>query len=77
MRVDGTASDWRWTFIREFVVFNAAGGVFMFGLGSVIDKLWAFSEKDRQTLHDKVMMTVVVDDHLLPSRLYESSPEVA
>ena len=39
MRVDGTASDWRWTFIREFVVFNAAGGVFMFGLGSVIDKV--------------------------------------
>ena len=81
MRVDGTASDWGWTFIREFVVkfivFEAVADVLTLGIGSVLDNLWAFWDKDRQTLHDKVMKTVVVDDRVLSSRPYETSPEVA
>ena len=65
MRADGRASDWGWTFIREFVVkFMVIGlvGVVTFGVASFIDNLWAFRDKDSQALHDKIMKTVVVQD---------------
>ena len=81
VRVDGTASDWGWTFIREFLVkfglFEVAADIVTLGVASVIDLLWAFWDKDRQTLHDKIMKTVVVDDRVLRSRPYETSLEVA
>ena len=81
MRADGTASDWGWTFIREFLVkfalFDVAADIVAFGLASVLEKLWAFWDKDRQTLHDKIMKTVVVDDRVLRSRPLETSAEVA
>lgn len=66
MRTDGTASLWGWTFVREFLVkillFQVAADTVSLGLASVIDLLWAFWDKDRQTLHDKIVKTVVVDD---------------
>ena len=66
MRTDGTASDWGWTFIREFLVKFAIFGVALdlvaFGLPSILDLLWAFWDRDRQTLHAKIVNTVVVDD---------------
>ena len=68
MRVDGTPSDWGWTFLREFVVEGLLiGGLgsFLGGIPGIIDLLWAFWDKDRQTLHDKIMNTVVVDDRSL------------
>ena len=81
MRIDGTESDWGWTFLREFVIkfglFEVVGDILTIGLASVIDVLWAFWDKDRQTLHDKIMKTVVVDDRVLRSRPRETSPEVA
>ncbi len=80
MRVDGTASDWGWTFIRELLVkFGLFGLIDMvaFGLASLLDKFWAFWDKDRQTLHDKIMKTVVVDDRVLRSRPHETLAEVA
>ena len=81
MRVDGTASDWSWTFVREFgvkfVLFEVAADVVTLGLAAVIENLWAFWDKDRQTLHDKIMKTVVVDDRELRSRSRETSAEVA
>ena len=81
MRVDGTASDWSWTFIREFVVkfglFEVAANTVTFGIASLVDVLWAFWDRDRQTLHDKIMKTVVVDDSGLRSRPHETSPEAA
>ena len=71
MRIDGTASDWDWTFIREFVVkfglFEVVADILTLGLASLVDVLWAFWDKDRQALHDKIMKTVVVDDRLLRS----------
>ena len=71
MRVDATPSDWGWTILREFVVegllIGGLGG-FLFGIPGVIDLLWAFWDKDRQTLHDKIMKTVVVDDRGLQYR---------
>ena len=71
IRADGRRSDWGWTFIREFLVkgllFEAAADAVTFGLGSLLDVLWAFWDKDRQTLHDKIMKTYVVDDRSLRS----------
>ena len=63
--MDGRASDWGWTFIREFILKFVVIGVLAevtLGIVSVVDNLWAFWDKDRQTLHDNVMKTVVVDD---------------
>ena len=69
MRADGTRSDWGWTFLREFVikllVFEALGDTLTSGIASLVDLVWAFWDKDRQTLHDQIMKTVVVDDRSL------------
>ena len=74
MRVDGTASDWGWTFIREFLVkfglFTVIADVVLLGLASVLGDLWSFWDKDRQTLHDKIMKTVVVDDRAYRLAIY-------
>ena len=64
MRADGTPSHWGWTFLREFVIKGIAFGILdsVVAVASIVDLLWAFWDKDRQTLHDKIMKTVVVDD---------------
>ena len=64
MRTDGTASDWGWTFIRELLVKEILfrGIAWLTVIGGLLDLLWAFWDKDRQTLHDKIVKTVVVDD---------------
>ena len=66
MRADGRRSDWGWTFLREFVikllVFEVVGDVVTSGIASLVDLLWAFLNKDCQTIHDKIVKTVVVDD---------------
>ena len=71
MRSDGTPSRWGWTFIREFIVkfalFGVVADTVAFGVASLIDLLWAFWDRDRQTLHDKIMKTVVVDDRAFRS----------
>ena len=80
MRADGTPSDWGWTFIREFIIKGVVIGVLgelLSGLPWIIDLLWAFWDKDRQTLHDKVMKTVVVDDRALRLGAHTESPAVA
>ena len=77
MRTDGTASDWGSTFVREFLVkfalFEVAADLVTFGLGSFIDLLWAFWDRDRQTLHDKIVNTVVVDDRVFLSEARSGS----
>ena len=71
MRADGTRSDWGWTFLREFaikgLVFGGLSDALTGGIASIVDLLWAFWDKDRQTLHDKIMKTVVVDDRAFRS----------
>ena len=77
MRNDGTPSRWGWTFIREFIMKGVVVGTlgeFLAGIPWIVDFLWAFWDKDNQTLHDKVMKTVVVDDRALRSRAYDASP---
>ena len=63
-------ADSGWTSIREFVVKFVAVWVvsqIVFLLPLLIDLLWAFWDKDRQTLHDKIMKTYVSDDRALRS----------
>ncbi len=68
MRTDGTSTGWRPTFVREylvkFIVFNLVLGSLTGGVVYVLDLLWALWDRDRQTLHDKVTSTVVVDDRV-------------
>lgn len=70
IRADGRASGWGWTFLREFgvkgVLVNAVSWLSA-GVGLIVwigDLLWAFWDKDRQTLHDKIMKTVVIDERV-------------
>ena len=76
IRADGRPSDWGWTFIREFVIkfilFEVAVDTVTFGLGSILDCLWAFWDRDRQALHDKIVKTIVVDD-----RKFRSTADIA
>ena len=79
MRVDGRPSDWGWTFIREFLVETV---IFAWLLGDlvipwILDLLWAFRDKDRQTLHDKIVKTYVIDDRELRNTIPKSPPVVA
>ena len=73
IRCDGSPSDWGWTFIREVVIKFGIIGLAIdsvtLGLGSVLDGLWAFWDRDRQALHDKIVKTVVVDDRQFRSRV--------
>ena len=66
VRADGTPSGWGWMFLREIII---KWGLFFLVLSElfvwVIDLLWAFWDRDRQILHDKLMKTVVVDDRAL------------
>lgn len=66
IRADGSPSDWGWTFVREVVVKSVIIGFgvdsITFGLGSILDGLWAFWDRDRQAIHDKIVKTLVVDD---------------
>jgi uncharacterized RDD family membrane protein YckC len=64
VRVDGSPSDWGWTFLREFGVKFFLAGIIgsIVPFAGIIDSLWAFWDKDRQAVHDKIMKTVVVDD---------------
>ena len=76
MRADGTPSDWGWTFIREFIIKLIAFGILnsVVGIASIVDLLWAFWDRDRQTLHDKIMKTVVVDDRSFRTGVFTESP---
>ena len=69
IRADGTASTWGWTFVREIVVKGLIIGLgvdsITYGLGTLFDGLWAFWDRDRQAIHDKIVKTLVVDDRQL------------
>ena len=57
------------------VVIGALGNA-VFGLGTIIwivDLLWAFWNRDRQTLHDKIMKTVVVDERAYRQAMREGT----
>jgi RDD family/zinc-ribbon domain len=56
IRTDGGAMNTGTMFVRGLVGW--AAGIVPFG--SIVDNLWLFWDKDAQTLHDKVVNTVVV-----------------
>lgn len=77
IRADGTPSGWGWTFIREFIIKGVVVGVLgdvLGGLPWILDLLWAFWDKDHQTLHDKIMKTIVVDDRALRRGTFAALP---
>jgi len=62
---DGTPSDWGYTFLREFVVkffFLGLLSQVTIGIAWLVDYLWPLwdREKKMQTLHDKLLGTLVV-----------------
>ncbi len=80
IRADGRASGWGWTFLREFgvkgILVNAVSWLSA-GIGLIVwigDLLWAFWDKDRQTLHDKIMKTVVIDEREYRQARRETQP---
>ncbi len=79
IRADGSPSGWGWTFVREIIVKTGIIGLgvdsLTFGLGSIFDGLWAFWDRDRQAIHDKIVKTVVVDDRQLRSGAAGAPPD--
>ncbi|MDP6403269.1 MAG: RDD family protein, partial [SAR202 cluster bacterium] len=72
-------SGWGWTFLREWVVEFGVFSVLLSYLffPAILDLLWAFWDKDRQTLHDKIVKTYVVDDRSLATESDPTRPAVA
>lgn len=65
IKEDGSPSGWRYTFLREFVVKGLLMSVisnFTFGLALLVDSLWPLWDRagKMQTLHDKLLSTIVV-----------------
>ncbi len=63
IRDNGEASEWGYTFLREFVIKGLLVGLiasFTLYIFWLIDGLWAAWDKDKQTLHDKIIGTLVV-----------------
>ena len=82
VRADGSPSDWGWTMLRELGVKILLFGLFIRAvpfvgqIAWIVDLLWAFWDKDRQTLHDKIMKTVVIDERdYLQATTEEQRPE--
>ncbi len=60
---NGEPARWGRTFLREFVVKELVFGflgVLTIGVAWLLDFLWALWDEDRQTLHDKMAATFVV-----------------
>ena len=65
IRDDGSPSDWGYTFVREFVIKFLVGGVLSGMTGGIywmVDHLWPLFDENLQTLHDKMVSTIVVQD---------------
>lgn len=63
VRLDGRPLGWGLTFVREFVVKGLVIGVlsnFFFGIIYLVNYLFPLFDKDLQTIHDKIMSSLVV-----------------
>ena len=65
IRDDGAPSDWGYTFLREFVIKFLLVGLLSdatLGIARLVDYLWPLWDraKKMQTLHDKLLGTIVV-----------------
>ena len=63
IRDTGEPCTWGYMFLREFVIKGLVGG-FLSGITAgiyfAVDSLWPLFDDDRQTLHDKMVNTLVV-----------------
>ena len=69
VRANGESSGWGYTFVREVILKGLLGyflAVITLGLFFVVDYLWPLWDKDRQTLHDKMAETLVVQARPVP-----------
>lgn len=59
----GEPVGWGYMFLREFVIKGLLGG-FLYtiavGIYFVVDHIWPLFDDDKQTLHDKMVSTLVV-----------------
>ena len=65
IKENGEPSDWGYTFLREFVVKFLLMGLLSqvtFGIAWLVDYLWPLWDRAKkvQTLHDKLLRTIVV-----------------
>ena len=63
IKVSGEPSDWGHTFLREFVTKMILGGIasgITSGIYLLVDNFWSLFDGNRQTLHDKMVSTLVV-----------------
>lgn len=69
VRTDGRPLGWGMTFVREFLVKGLVIGIlssFFFGIIWLVNYLFPLFDKDLQTLHDKIVSSVVVRHDPLP-----------
>lgn len=66
VRTDGTELGWGKSFTREFLVKGGLVGA----LGSIVllDYLWPRWDKEQQTVHDKIVSTLVVEQRPVVAR---------
>lgn len=58
----GEPLTWGYMFLREFVIKGLVGGFLsgFAGIYFVVDHIWPLFDDDRQTIHDKMVKTLVV-----------------
>lgn len=58
----GEPVGWGYMFLREFVIKGLLGGFLssFAGIYFVVDHIWPLFDDDKQTLHDKMVSTLVV-----------------
>lgn len=61
---NGEPCGWGYMFLREFVIKGVVGSVLsgFAGIYFVVDSIWPLFDDNRQTLHDKMVSTLVVND---------------
>ncbi len=60
IQMDGTVPEPRTMWLREVVIKGVLWYMITGGLGSLVAYIWAFFDKDRQTVHDKIVKTYVI-----------------
>ena len=69
IRVSGEPSGWSYTFVREVILKGLVAhflAIITAGLFILVDYLWPLWDRNRQTLHDKMAETLVVQVSPVP-----------
>ena len=62
VKATGEPVGWGYMFLREFVIKGLLGGFLssFAGIYFVVDHIWPLFDDDKQTIHDKMVSTLVV-----------------